>query len=48
MGDNTVPYEDVSIAYQFLGSAEGIPDWEPWTAAKPATMLLNIESTLSN
>ena len=28
-------------------SAEGIPEWEPWTAARPATMLLNIESNLS-
>ena len=26
MGDNTVPYEDVSIAFQFRDSAEGIPD----------------------
>ena len=29
-------------------SAEGIPEWEPYTAARPATMLLDIESTLSN
>ena len=28
-------------------SAEGIPAWEPYTAARPATMLLNIESKLS-
>ena len=28
-------------------SAEGIPEWEPWTAARPATMLLNLESNLS-
>ena len=28
-------------------SAEGIPAWEPYTAARPATMLLDIESKLS-
>ena len=28
-------------------AAEGIPAWEPWTAARPATMLLNHESILS-
>ena len=28
-------------------AAEGIPAWEPWTAACPATMLLNHESILS-
>ena len=28
-------------------SAEGIPEWEPYTAAHPVTMLLDIESSLS-
>lgn len=28
-------------------SADGIPEWEPYTAARPATMLLNIDSNLS-
>ena len=28
-------------------SAEGMPEWEPYTVAKPATMILNLESNLS-
>ena len=27
-------------------AAEGVPEWEPWTAARPATMLLNSVPTL--
>jgi para-nitrobenzyl esterase len=29
-------------------SADGIPAWEPYTVSRPATMLLNLESSLSN
>ena len=36
-----------NFAKMGVPSAEGIPEWEPWTAAKPATMLLNYESNLS-
>ena len=29
-------------------SADGMPEWEPYTVARPATMLLNLESSISN
>lgn len=29
-------------------SADGMPEWEPYTVAHPATMLLNLESSISN
>ena len=36
-----------SFARTGVPSADGMPVWEPWTAARPATMLLNHVSTLS-
>ena len=36
-----------SFARTGVPSADGIPEWEPWTAGHPATMLLNHVSTLS-
>ena len=35
-----------SFARTGVPAADGIPAWEPWTAARPATMLLNQVSTL--
>ena len=36
-----------SFARTGVPAADGMPAWEPWTAARPATMLLNHVSTLS-
>lgn len=36
-----------SFARTGVPAAEGIPEWEPYTVSKPATMLLNLESKLS-
>ena len=36
-----------SFARTGVPAAEGIPAWEPWTAARPATLLLNHDSILS-